>query len=68
MTQINSAAIRLFLLGTIFWCAPGAIPPFELGWLVSEARSVVSWLGSIAATVCFFMAYRKAVHDGGRAP
>ena len=61
MTQTNNVAIRLFLLGMLFWCLPGILPPVPLGWLYSEAQRVASWLGSIAAAVCFFRAYRKAV-------
>ena len=46
------------------------IPPLELGWLVSEAREVVSRFGDTAATVCFFglAATRRATRQNAASP
>jgi hypothetical protein len=58
MARITLSAMRLFFLGMLLWSLPGVIPPF-FGSLHFEI-SIVSWLCSVAAVVCFFLAYRKA--------
>ena len=58
MTRITLSAMRLFFLGILLWSLPGIIPPF-FGFLHFEI-SIFSWLCSVAAVVCYFLAYRKA--------
>jgi hypothetical protein len=57
MTQTTVSAMRLFFLGMFLWSLPGIVPPFLGSWHFEV--SIASWLCSIAAVVCFYLAYRK---------
>lgn len=58
MIQTTVSAMRLFFLGMFLWSLLAIASPFFGSWYFEV--SIVSWLCSIAAVVCFYLAYRKA--------
>ena len=50
-------ALKLFILGTIFWAFPSLVPSF-----IYDVEFLENWLGVISgvpAVLCFVLAYRK---------
>jgi hypothetical protein len=59
MAQLDAGVVRFFILGVFLWVVPGVISPAQ--WLGAPlVRDLAYWLGNVGASVCFFVAYRKA--------